>query len=349
MTQKTEQTPTTYELLAAEFDQVYTDNRGGVELTYCTGEQVVTRLNTVLGPHAWQFEVLQHGINQEADECWADGNLTVWFPEAPDRPVCKEQFGSQKVKRSRSSGAPMDIGFDLKGAATDSLKKCAQLIGVGLYLSHKETTAKASGGQAGAELQNGPENCDECNRELTPTTFKDGTSWSVAQLAAFGRRKHQRVLCMDHYRAANELKRRAEQAMEEVPFSDAPPAENAETSAPVEQAATAPTRADIKELRGTFRAGLREMSNKGLRFSKPVDPDTLSQDQLQRGIEEMRARVEACIRFDALVHGMGDKIPEEFDLQLDDKDAGQIQQKVAYLETQLRSRKEKSAAASGKS
>ena len=35
----------------------------------------------------------------------------------------------------------IDYGFDLKGAATDSLKKCASLIGVGLYLSEK------SGGQ----------------------------------------------------------------------------------------------------------------------------------------------------------------------------------------------------------
>ena len=47
------------------------------------------------------------------------------------RTVTRQQFGSQKVKRSRSSGTPLDIGFDLKGAATDALKKCASLVGVG--------------------------------------------------------------------------------------------------------------------------------------------------------------------------------------------------------------------------
>jgi hypothetical protein len=51
--------------------------------------------------------------------------------------VTRQQFGSQKIKRSRSSGAPLDLGFDLKGAATDAMKKCASLLGVGLYLSRK--------------------------------------------------------------------------------------------------------------------------------------------------------------------------------------------------------------------
>jgi hypothetical protein len=48
-----------------------------------------------------------------------------------------DKFVSQKIKRSRSTGAPLDLGFDLKGAATDAMKKCASLLGVGLYLSRK--------------------------------------------------------------------------------------------------------------------------------------------------------------------------------------------------------------------
>ena len=55
--------------------------------------------------------------------------------------MTRQQFGSQKIKRSRSSGTPLDIGFDLKGASTDALKKCASLIGVGLYLWKKEPPA----------------------------------------------------------------------------------------------------------------------------------------------------------------------------------------------------------------
>lgn len=130
-------TPTAslYDRLAAPFEETHTDVRGGVTLTYITGEQCISRLNDVLGVDGWSFEIKDQGINEAADECWAYGRLTLFFGE---RTIVKEQAGSQKVKRSRQSGQPLDIGFDLKGAATDALKKCATLVGVGLYLSHKE-------------------------------------------------------------------------------------------------------------------------------------------------------------------------------------------------------------------
>src|SRR5215207_6356645 len=120
-----------YERLAAPFDSTFKDVRGGVELEYLTGEQVVSRLNEVLGVVGWSFRIVEHGIHAEADECWVLAELTATFGETT---VTRQQFGSQKVKRSRSSGVPLDIGFDLKGAATDALKKCASLIGVALYL-----------------------------------------------------------------------------------------------------------------------------------------------------------------------------------------------------------------------
>ena len=60
--------------------------------------------------------------------------------------------------------------------------------------------------------------CEECGEPLTETRFKDGTNWAPAQLAVFGRRKHSRILCMSHYREANQAKRRAEEALQQVPF-----------------------------------------------------------------------------------------------------------------------------------
>ncbi|MBV9173602.1 MAG: hypothetical protein JOZ81_26355 [Chloroflexi bacterium] len=122
--------------LAAPFDVTFTDVRGGVELRYVSGEQVVRRLNEVLGVSGWSFRILRHDIHGEADEAWALGELVA---EIDGRTVVRQQFGSQKLKRSRSTGAPLDIGFDLKGAATDAMKKCASLLGVGLYLSRKES------------------------------------------------------------------------------------------------------------------------------------------------------------------------------------------------------------------
>src|SRR6266508_334562 len=127
-------TEDSYARLAAPFEVTFTDVRGGVELTYVSGEQVVRRLNEVLGVAGWSFRILRHAIHAEADEVWALGELIA---EIGDKTVVRQQFGSQKLRRSRSTGAPLDIGFDLKGAATDAMKKCASLLGVGLYLSRK--------------------------------------------------------------------------------------------------------------------------------------------------------------------------------------------------------------------
>ncbi|HEY3063614.1 MAG TPA: Rad52/Rad22 family DNA repair protein [Chloroflexota bacterium] len=129
-----------YARLAAPFEVTFTDVRGGVELTYVSGEQVVRRLNEVLGVAGWSFRIVRHAIHAEADEVWALGELIA---EIGDKTVVRQQFGSQKLRRSRSTGAPLDIGFDLKGAATDAMKKCASLLGVGLYLSRKEQRTNA--------------------------------------------------------------------------------------------------------------------------------------------------------------------------------------------------------------
>ena len=201
-----------YQRLAAPFDSTFRDQRGGVDLEYITGEQCVSRLNQVLGPVGWSFVVREHGINAEADEAWVLAELTITLDGVT---ATRQQFGSQKIKRARQSGTPLDIGFDLKGAATDALKKCASLVGVGLYLSRKEAPAAEAGGSSeiGDRLT-----CETCGQELGEIRFRDGTAWMPMQLASLGRRKHGRVLCMDHYRQANEARRRAEQAGEQVAF-----------------------------------------------------------------------------------------------------------------------------------
>jgi hypothetical protein len=194
----------TYASLSAPFEHTFTDLRGGVELTYISGEQVTSRLNQVLGPAGWSFRVLRHDINAEADEAWCLGELVA---EIDGKTVTRQQFGSQKIKRSRSSGVPLDIGFDLKGAATDAMKKCASLIGVGLYLSRKEVPAPPSQPQAAPAPANGKYVCETCGTELTETRFKDGSVWEPGQLATYGRRKHGKVMCMSCYRTANDARR----------------------------------------------------------------------------------------------------------------------------------------------
>jgi hypothetical protein len=221
-----------YERLAQPFDTTFKDVRGGVELEYITGEQAVSRLNEVLGVAGWSVRVLEHGYNQEADEIWVLAELTATLEGTA---VVRQQFGSQKVRRSRTTDSPLDIGFDLKGATTDALKKCASLVGVGLYLSRKEAPAEptvgmgtaASSGRGGGQLVSLPNSgdsytCEQCDEELKEIRFRDGTTWTPALLASYGRRKHGKVLCMQHYREANESRKKAEQApapaLDEVPF-----------------------------------------------------------------------------------------------------------------------------------
>lgn len=122
-----------YTQLTAPFAQTF--KKPGSNLDYITGEQVTSRLNEVLGWDGWNFRVIEHGYDESADELWCLGELTVG-------PTIRNQFGSQKpnrYSRGDNAGKIIDLGFDLKGAATDALKKCASLIGVGLYLHEKDS------------------------------------------------------------------------------------------------------------------------------------------------------------------------------------------------------------------
>jgi len=121
---------TTYQQLAARFDpgDHRTKTISGRDLTYVDGETVVSRLNDVLGFDGWSFEVGQ--INVLEKEVWVTGRLTVY---TGDRPVVREQAGGQIINRNKG-GEVIELGNDIKGAMTDCLKKCATLVGVGLYL-----------------------------------------------------------------------------------------------------------------------------------------------------------------------------------------------------------------------
>jgi hypothetical protein len=110
--------------------------RDGTPLSYLSGAQVVQRLNRVLGFDRWSFEVMETQFDQAADEVVVKGRLTIYCGR---RTVVREQFGSQRHNRLRNDQSIIDSGFDHKGAATDALKKCATLVGVGLYLYGPES------------------------------------------------------------------------------------------------------------------------------------------------------------------------------------------------------------------
>jgi hypothetical protein len=96
---------------------------GGV-LDYVEGHTVIARLNEAF-EGAWSFEITWHEIRET--EVLVLGKLTA-------EGVVKCQFGGSSVTRDRETKQPVSLGDDLKGAATDALKKCATFLGVGLHL-----------------------------------------------------------------------------------------------------------------------------------------------------------------------------------------------------------------------
>lgn len=219
---------TTYERLAEPFDQTYTRDVGGRKLTYISGEQVTTRLNEVLGFDGWGFEV--RGVTVLENEVWAIGRLTVYLE---GRTVLREQTGGQIINRNRQ-GEIIELANDIKGAVTDTMKKCASLIGVGLWLSERSGGTAARSAPAAkpspAKRSAHPSDtdqvraaamaggavppvdvlvCELCEAELKPVHFKDGTTWEPSDLARYGQEKHEAILCMNHYREANAAKREA--------------------------------------------------------------------------------------------------------------------------------------------
>jgi hypothetical protein len=106
---------------------------------YHEGEAIITHLNYALGPDGWDWEWLDQGIDAEADEVWVLGKLTARFvmldpsdESVITRSSLKSERGWQGITRSKTNAKAIDLGNNYKAAATDALKRCARLLGVGL-------------------------------------------------------------------------------------------------------------------------------------------------------------------------------------------------------------------------
>lgn len=144
----------------------HTDPQG---YSYVTYEDVTDRLNQVLGPFSWSFKVKEWGIRETwstgehpDEQIWCIGQLTV--PGEDGRHVVREQFGAALLQRKKlvekvpqgegmkpvevtKKGDVNDLANDIKAAATDAFKKCAQSLGVGLYLAQERTAKRENQNQ----------------------------------------------------------------------------------------------------------------------------------------------------------------------------------------------------------
>jgi hypothetical protein len=108
------------------------EGRGGQEFHYVRHQYITQVLNQICG-HNWDFEILREDVRE--DQIWVLGKLTI---RVHDHQIVKQQYGSASVKTYSSgdnAGEMMSLGDDLKAAASDALKKCASMIGLGLDLS----------------------------------------------------------------------------------------------------------------------------------------------------------------------------------------------------------------------
>ncbi len=96
----------------------------GQTLDYIEGHAVIQRLNDAFEGF-WSFSVKSHEILETE---------VVVLGELMAEGIVKMQFGSSSITRAKNSGEIISLADDLKSAATDSMKKCATMFGVGLHL-----------------------------------------------------------------------------------------------------------------------------------------------------------------------------------------------------------------------
>ena len=112
----------------------------GKTLDYIEGHVVIQKLNDAFDAD-WSFVIIKHEIIKETDEVIVLGELSAGS-------IKKSQFGSAKITRARNTGDMMSLADDLKAAATDSLKKSATMLGIGLHLYNKDAgnSQRSNGG-----------------------------------------------------------------------------------------------------------------------------------------------------------------------------------------------------------
>jgi hypothetical protein len=145
----------------------------GNTLDYVEAHAVIQRLNDAFEGN-WSFEIIKHEILEE--EVVVLGKLAA-------EGLAKMQFGNSRITKVKKDGTLVSMGDDFKAAATDSMKKCATLLGVGLHLygenSKAGTSPKKNPGQHEKITLKGTFNSEDPTRltnKLLATIFSIGKS-----------------------------------------------------------------------------------------------------------------------------------------------------------------------------
>lgn len=109
--------------------------KGSRKFKYITVGYTIAMLNKTFSPIGWNFEIVEQII--DPTEVVVKGKLSVKFPNGFE--VSKYQYGTKersiKGTISRKTNTEIEgvpLGDTLKAAASDALKKCASMFGIGL-------------------------------------------------------------------------------------------------------------------------------------------------------------------------------------------------------------------------
>lgn len=129
----------------------------GKTLRYVDIAAVIERLNEAFS-FDWSFEIVRHEIQ--------DGE-TIVLGKLTAEGVVKSAFGGSNVTTDRV-GNVVSLADDLKAAASDSLKKCASLLGVALDLHGGHREPQPAPAPAPAPRNAAPASSPTINRPMLP-------------------------------------------------------------------------------------------------------------------------------------------------------------------------------------
>ena len=123
----------------------YREGPKGLRFPYVEGADVIAELNAAFG-HNWDFRRIEHWIFTDSSlsqgiggEVMVLGELTIRVKDEDDYcQIVKQDYGSSEIKLKRDGKTPVSIANDLKGGATDCIKRCARQLGFHLDLYKKE-------------------------------------------------------------------------------------------------------------------------------------------------------------------------------------------------------------------
>lgn len=114
--------------------------------------------------------------------------------------------------KNRSIPVEQVTSFDVNKAIQRSLTKAVARHGLGLYIYAGEDLPESEAPEEKPAAVPSPKWCVDCGGMLYPIKKRDGTIWSVSDMAEYSLRRFDRILCPDCQKKAFKMEKHEEQA-----------------------------------------------------------------------------------------------------------------------------------------